>query len=119
METISISGAEIYYDRSFLPAEEATGLFNILLTKCAWQRHRSSFKYAVPRDEAYYGDPGTDYTYSRREYKPLTWIPELLSLRTRVEEATPAIAYSNCLCGTVAPRKPVHHGGKDPEKLQA
>lgn len=95
METISISGAEIYYDRSFLRAEEATSLFNILLTKCAWQRHRTSFKYAVPRDEAYYGDPGSNYTYSRREYKPLTWIPELLSLRTRVEEATPPIAYSN------------------------
>ena len=95
METISISGAEIYYDRSFLPAEEATILFKILMTKCTWQRHRSSFKYAVPRDEAYYGDPGTNYTYSRREYKPLTWIPELLSLRTRVEGVTPAIAYSS------------------------
>ena len=95
METISIPGAEIYYDRSFLPAEEATGLFDILLAKGAWQRHRSSFNYAVPRDEAYYGDLGTNYTYSRREYKPLTWIPELLSLRTRVEEATPAVAYSN------------------------
>ena len=44
---------------------------------------------------SYYGDPGANYTYSRREYKPLTWIPELLSLRTRVEEATPAVAYSN------------------------
>src|SRR5271169_5028761 len=78
-----------------IPDEEATILFNILLTKCAWQRHRSSFKYAVPRDEAYYGDPGTNYTYSRREYKPLIWIPELLSLKTRVEGATPAIAYSS------------------------
>jgi alkylated DNA repair dioxygenase AlkB len=95
METISIPGAKIYYDRSFLPAEEATGLFDILLAKCAWQRHRSSFSYAVPRDEAYYGDLGTNYTYSRREYKPLTWIPELLSLRVRVGEATPAVAYSN------------------------
>jgi len=95
METISIPGAEIYYDKNFLPVEEGTILLNILLTKCAWQRHRSSFKYAVPRDEAYYGDPGTDYTYSRREYKPLTWIPELFSLKTRVEETTPAIAYSN------------------------
>ena len=95
METILIQGAEIYYDRNFLPAEEATILFDILQTKCAWQRHRSSFKYAVPRDEAYYGDPGTNYTYSRREYKPLTWIPELFSLKTRVERATPAIAYSN------------------------
>ena len=95
METIPIPGAEIYYDRNFLPAEEATILFGILQTKCAWQRHRSSFKYAVPRDEAYYGDPGTNYTYSRREYKPLTWIPELFSLKTRVEGAALGIAYSS------------------------
>ena len=95
METIPIPGAEIYYEEDFLPAEEATILFNSLRTKCAWQRHRTSFNYAVPRDEAYYGDPGTTYTYSRREYKPLAWIPELLSLRSRVEAATPAAAYSN------------------------
>ncbi|MGB8771167.1 MAG: alpha-ketoglutarate-dependent dioxygenase AlkB [Candidatus Korobacteraceae bacterium] len=49
----------------------------------------------MPWDEAYYGDPGTSYTYSKREYQPLAWIPELLSLRSRVEEATPAAAYSN------------------------
>ena len=95
METILIPGAEIYYDRNFLPAEEATFFFNVLLDKCAWKRRKTSFNYAVPRDEAYYGDPGTNYTYSRREYKPLAWLPELVSLRTRVEEATPAIAYSN------------------------
>jgi alkylated DNA repair dioxygenase AlkB len=95
METIAIPGAEIYYEKNFLPAEEATILFNMLRTKCAWQRHKASFNYAVPRDEAYYGDPGTNYTYSRREYKPLPWIQELLSLKTRVEEATPRVAYSN------------------------
>ena len=95
METIPIAGAEIYYERKFLPSEEATVLFDMLRTKCAWQRHRTSFKSLVPRDEAYYGDPGTSYTYSRREYSPLAWIPELLSLKTRIEEATPEIAYSN------------------------
>ncbi|HEX8798809.1 MAG TPA: alpha-ketoglutarate-dependent dioxygenase AlkB [Terriglobales bacterium] len=95
MEAVHIPGAEIYYDRNFLSTEEATLLFDVLRTKCAWQRHRASFKYAVPRDEAYYGDPGTTYMYSRREYRPLTWLPELLSLRTRVEEGTPAVAYSN------------------------
>src|SRR5207244_4350811 len=78
-----------------LSPEEATTLFNVLRTKCAWERRRSSFQYAVPRDEAYYGDPGTNYIYSRREYKPLAWMPELLSLKTRVEEATPGVAYSN------------------------
>ena len=95
METILIPGAEIYYDPNFLNTEEAKLLFDALWTKCAWQRHRTSFNHAVPRDEAYYGDPGTAYTYSRREYKPLSWISTLLSLKTRVEEATPAIAYSN------------------------
>jgi alkylated DNA repair dioxygenase AlkB len=95
MKTIPIPGAEIYYDRTFLTPEEATALFNALGGKCAWERRKSSFKYAVPRDEAYYGDPGTNYTYSRREYKPLTWIPELLSVKTRVEDATPEAAYAN------------------------
>ncbi len=95
IETIPIPGAEIYYDKNFLSPDEATTLFNVLRTKCAWERRRSSFQYAVPRDEAYYGDPATNYIYSRREYKPLAWIPELLSLKTRVEEATPGVAYSN------------------------
>jgi len=94
MERIPIPGAEIYYDKNFLPPKEATTLFNVLRTKCAWEQRRSSFKYAVPRDEAYYGDPGANYIYSRREYKPFAWIPELLSLKTRVEEATPGVAYS-------------------------
>jgi hypothetical protein len=95
MELIPIPGAEIYYDEHFLPPEEATQLFNTLLSKCAWERRRGSVGHAVPRDEAYYGDLGTQYTYSRREYRPLPWIPELLSLKTPVEEATPAAAYAN------------------------
>lgn len=95
MQTISIAGAELYYDKDFLPAEEATNLFDVLQAKCAWERHRTSFKSAVPRDEAYYGDPATSYTYSRREYTPLAWFPELLSLKARVEGATPASSYAN------------------------
>src|SRR5438034_6228520 len=95
MELIPISGAEIYYDDRFLPPEEATELFNTLLSKCAWERRRASFGHSVPRDEAYYGDPGTHYTYSRRDYKPIPWIPQLLSLKTRGEEATQGAAYAN------------------------
>ena len=97
MEPVAIPGAEIYYEEHFLSSEEATTLFNTLLAKCAWERRKTSFKTSVPRDEAYYGDPGTNYMYSRREYKPLAWIPELLSLKAQVEAATPieACAMSN------------------------
>ena len=42
METIAIPGAEIYYEKNFLPPEEAT-LFKVLSAKCAWERRRSSF----------------------------------------------------------------------------
>ena len=95
MELIPIPGAEIYYGPHFFQSEEATDLFATLLRKCAWERRKASFGHAVPRDEAYYGDPGTHYTYSRRLYTPLPWIPELLSLKLRVEEATPLAAYAN------------------------
>ena len=95
MKLIPIPGAELYSDDHFFSPEEATQLFNTLLRKCAWERRTASFGHAVPRDEAYYGDPGTQYMYSRREYQPLPWMPELLSLKARIEEATPATAYAN------------------------
>jgi alkylated DNA repair dioxygenase AlkB len=94
MEPVAIPGAEIYYEEHLLSSEDATTLFNTLLAKCAWERRKTSFKSSVPRDEAYYGDTGTNYTYSRREYKPLAWIPELLSLKAQVEAATPTEAYA-------------------------
>src|SRR5437773_12161937 len=97
MESIAIPGAELYYEQHFLPPDDARGLFDILLKKCAWARRKASFGHAVPRDESYYGDAGTQYTYSRREYRPLPWIAELLALKARVEAATPAAAYAN-LC---------------------
>jgi alkylated DNA repair dioxygenase AlkB len=97
MQTISIAGAELYYQPDFLPPEDASELFNALLLKCAWSRRSGMFGHAVPRDEAYYGDPETKYTYSRREYQPLPWITELSALRSRVEQATPVEAYGNLI----------------------
>jgi hypothetical protein len=102
LEQIPIAGAEIYYDAEFLDAREASGFFDVLLSKCPWWRRKISFGSAVPRDEAYYGDPGTHYEYSHREYKPLPWIPELLTLKQRVEAATPIAAYENLLLPMLA-----------------
>ena len=95
MHAIAIPGADLYYEERFLAPEEAAQFFDALLNQCAWTRRQTSFGHPVPRDEAYYGDPGTDYTYSRREYQPLPWLPELLVLKARVEAATPKAAYDN------------------------
>jgi alkylated DNA repair dioxygenase AlkB len=95
VKLIPISGAELYYDSHFLSPEEASRLLNLLMEKCTWQRRQAAFGHAVPRDETYYGDPGTHYTYSRRECKPLPWLPELLTLKSRIETVTPDDAYAN------------------------
>jgi alkylated DNA repair dioxygenase AlkB len=95
MNLLPVPGAELYYDAHFLAHDEANQLFELFLDRCAWTRHKTLFKHPVPRDEAYYGDAGTHYTYSRREYQPLPWLGELLALKTRVERATPLEAYSN------------------------
>jgi alkylated DNA repair dioxygenase AlkB len=92
---LQVPGAELYYDPDFLSPDEADRYFKILLAKCEWQRHRTSLGTAVPRDEAYYGDPAANYTYSRRPYLPQPWLPELLELKVRVEKATPLDAYAN------------------------
>jgi alkylated DNA repair dioxygenase AlkB len=95
MNLLAIAGAEIYFEPHFLGPGEANRLFETLLSNCAWKRHGASFGHLVPRDEAYYGDAGTNYTYSRREYMPQPWISELLAIKTLVEMATPPAAYLN------------------------
>jgi len=95
LEPIAVGGAEIYYDEHFLSPEEAATALGVLLRDCAWERRTTTFGHPVPRDEAYYGDAGTSYTYSRRNYTPLPWTPQLLELKMRVEQATPQSAYAN------------------------
>jgi alkylated DNA repair dioxygenase AlkB len=95
MELLPIPGAEIYYEAQFIVRDESDRIFDVLAKKCAWERRMGPFGNPVPRDEAYYGDADAHYTYSRRAYIPLPWIPELLSLKASIEKATPAIAYEN------------------------
>jgi alkylated DNA repair dioxygenase AlkB len=95
MQLLAIDGAEIYYEPSFLAPKDARNVFSELLKHCAWQRRTTSFGSPVPRDEAYYGDPESRYVYSRREYRPLPWIPVLWSLKSRVEQSIPVAAYNN------------------------
>ena len=92
---LHVPGAELYYDPNFLNPDEANQYFDALMQKCDWKRHRTSFGSLVPRDEAYYGDADAHYTYSRRDYLPLPWLPELLALKNRVQQVTPSEAYSN------------------------
>ena len=50
-----------------------------------WAKNRG---LTFPRKLAYYGDKGTDYSFSGVTFKPKPWSKELLALKAFVEEAT-------------------------------
>ena len=40
----------------------------------------------IPRLQAWYGDKGASYTYSKMTLQPLSWTPTLLSLKQQINE---------------------------------
>ena len=66
-------------------------MFEQLLAEVAWQQdvvHMYGKKIAVPRLQALYGDPGTDYQYTGISLTPNAWTPLLLSLKEQIELKT-------------------------------
>jgi alkylated DNA repair dioxygenase AlkB len=66
-------------------------LLQQLIDDCRWQAETVTLfgkTYPQPRLIAWYGDAGTDYTYSGTRHVPLPWTNELLQLRDRVQQLT-------------------------------
>jgi hypothetical protein len=78
MDSIPIPRAEIYCDEQFLTVEEATQFFDVLMSKCAWER-------AQPRLV-------TPYPAMR----PTMAIPKRIT-RTRDGSTNRSLGYRNCL----------------------
>jgi alkylated DNA repair dioxygenase AlkB len=73
------------------PADEADRLFRELLSSIDWRQEEILIfgqRRLVPRLVAWYGDPGTAYTYSGTTHEPLPWTATLAAIRSRVESLT-------------------------------
>ena len=81
---IDLDGAEIEHYKNDLKDFS----FDSIDKSVEWKQvtYRSGAKQ--PRLTNYYGDPGTDYTYSRVVNKPKKWSKELLALKKEVERIT-------------------------------
>jgi alkylated DNA repair dioxygenase AlkB len=78
------------WPRAFAP-DEADELLAVLLTGISWQQEDIVMfgeLRRVPRLVAWYGDPGTAYTYSGTAHEPLPWTAALQSIRDRVQDLT-------------------------------
>lgn len=90
LNSIPISDGILQYAPSFIPSEKATDLLEKLIECIDWrQEEMKMFGKIVqfPRLTAWYGDPEAAYRYSGTTFQPTPWIPALLSLREKIQQA--------------------------------
>lgn len=87
---IELPDALLYFEADFL-AEQGFGdhrvRFDELARSLHWTQDRIVVygrEVTIPRLNAWYGDPGTDYAYSGLHMQPRPWLPLLADLRERL-----------------------------------
>ena len=94
--SIGLPDAEVLLFEQFFSQAEADRYLGALATagEIEWQQEKISRygrQYDVPRLTAWYGNPGTTYTYSGIRLDPLPWTPSLLAIKARVEQVSEVV----------------------------
>ena len=91
LQDLDLPDAELlFWERVDLGCD-SDALLQRLIDDCHWQEETVTLfgkTYPQPRLIAWYGDAGTDYTYSGTRHVPLPWTNQLLQLRDRVQQLT-------------------------------
>ncbi|MEJ8801337.1 alpha-ketoglutarate-dependent dioxygenase AlkB family protein [Pontibacter sp. H249] len=86
---LELPDAEVYFTPQFFSKTESDLYFEKLMTEVNWQQESIKMfgkQLPMPRLTAWYGDKG--YTYSGLHNKPQPWLPVLLELKEKVEQAS-------------------------------
>lgn len=100
-------GTVNYYGKIFSYPESNVYL-NSLLNTIAWKNDEALVfgkHFVTKRKVAWYGDAPFNYTYSKVTKQGLSWTPELLLLKARVEERT-GETFNSCLLN-------LYHSGEE------
>lgn len=96
---IELPDATLKFDPNFLSRDQADHLFTILRETIPWRQDEIRVfgkTYLQPRLTALYGNNGSSYTYSGITMVPEPFTPELLSLKSMVENYA-GHAFTTCL----------------------
>lgn len=102
MPRLDLPDADIEYRPGFVDAATAARWFAALRDETPWRDDEITIfgrTSPVPRLQAWYGDPGCTYTYSRITLDPLPWTAALRDIQGAVERA--AAASFNCVLVTL------------------
>lgn len=99
-ERLSMRDAEVVFYRDFFSPTEAEAFFTRLMAEVNWQPQEVKIfgKFVpVPRRVSWYGDTGTDYSYSGITVHPQSWIEPLMEIKTRLD-ACAGVTFNSVLC---------------------
>lgn len=89
MVSVTLTDANIVLYDDFFDQHSSECLFQELLENIDWQQDTIRLfgkSFLVPRLSAWYGDPGTRYTYSGLTLEPLPWLVPLTTIRTQLDD---------------------------------
>jgi alkylated DNA repair dioxygenase AlkB len=87
------------YRPNFFTREESTGLMQKLKATIAWKQETIQMYGKLlntPRLTAWYGDNSKTYAFSGNKYHPLSWTPELLFIKQKIEQ-TAGLTFNSVL----------------------
>ncbi|HEY5716911.1 MAG TPA: alpha-ketoglutarate-dependent dioxygenase AlkB [Motiliproteus sp.] len=80
----------LWWSPEFIPAAECGALLHCLQQEIPWREDQITLfgrPVAIPRLQAWLGDPGSHYRYSGLSLEPTSWTPTCLVLKQRIEAA--------------------------------
>ena len=89
----------VHYYPSVMNAEESSAVFTALMGSLNWrvdQLYMFGKLITTKRKVAWVGDEGCSYTYSGVKKEPQPWTPELLRIKSKVEEIS-QWKFNSCL----------------------
>ena len=93
LERIPIADGEVYYLSKLELGRDNHAVLDQLTADIPWRQESILVwgkMHLQPRLVAWYGDRGSDYTYSGITLTPLPWSDLLLEIKKRIETVTPA-----------------------------
>ena len=91
LERIPMIDAEVYYLDDLVLKREHDDVLQQLIANTEWRQDTIVVwgkTYQQPRLVAWYGDSGSEYTYSGITLSPMPWTELLLDIKKRVERVT-------------------------------
>lgn len=88
LELIPMPDAQVYYQPHLALGRAPDAIMHELIAVTPWRAESIVMwgkTIAQPRLIAWYGDAGSDYTYSGIHLSPLPWTPLLIDLKKRIE----------------------------------